>query len=119
MFIDPKELALGVSEPVIDTNTALAAKRRLGTMYKSITHAVRHEAALMSAVFARPMEAITAFVHRLFEQRIQVALSRQPLPTLASSEKTLWWAASVIACVQLLLSMWHEHTSANLSRSPC
>ena len=74
MFIDPKELALGQSEPVVDTQTALAAKRRLGTLYKSITQAVRHEAAIMQAVFTRPREALTLFVHRLFEQRIQVTL---------------------------------------------
>lgn len=72
MFTDPKELALGHSEPVVDTNTALAAKRRLGTLYKSITQAVRHEAVIMKAVFARPKEALSSFVHRLFEQRIQV-----------------------------------------------
>ena len=72
MFVDPKELALGHSEPVVDTNTALAAKRRLGTLYKSILHAVRQEAKIMVAVFARPQEALMAFVQRLFEQRIQV-----------------------------------------------
>lgn len=72
MFVDPKELALGHSEPVVDINTALAAKRRLGTLYKSITQAVRHESTIMRAVFSRPQEALTAFVHRLFEQRVQV-----------------------------------------------
>ena len=77
MFIDPKELALGQSEPVVDTQTALAAKRRLGTLYKSITQAVRHEAAIMQAVFARPRQALTLFVHRLFEQRIQVPSETQ------------------------------------------
>ena len=74
MFVDPKELALGHSEPVVDTNTALAAKRRLGTLYKSILHAVRQESVIMKAVFAQPQEALTAFVQRLFEQRIQVSL---------------------------------------------
>lgn len=73
MFVDPKELALGHSEPVVDTNTALAAKRRLGTLYKSILHAVRQEANIMKAVFAKPQEALMAFVQRLFEQRIQVS----------------------------------------------
>ena len=72
MFMDPKELALGHSEPVVDTNTALAAKRRLGTLYKSILHAVRQEANIMKAVFAKPQEALMAFVQRIFEKRIQV-----------------------------------------------
>ena len=77
MFVDPKELALGHSEPVVDTNTALAAKRRLGTLYKSILFAVRQEAKIMQAVFAKPQEALMAFVQRLFEQRIQVCLDEK------------------------------------------
>ena len=75
MFNDAKELALGQSEPVVDTNTALAAKRRLGTMYKSILHALRNEAVTMRAVFPRPQEAIIALVQKVFEVRIQVEAS--------------------------------------------
>lgn len=72
MFTDRKELALGQSEPVVDQNTALAAKRRLGTMYKSLLHAMRQEAVIMKAVFPRPQEAIAAFIQQVFAQRIQV-----------------------------------------------
>jgi hypothetical protein len=60
MFVDPKELALGHSEPVVDTNTALAAKRRLGTLYKSIIQSVRQEAKVMQVGYS-PRNNLNSF----------------------------------------------------------
>ena len=54
---------------------------------RSIAGAVEQERAIMEQVFPDPQASMAAFIHRLFEQRIQARPALPPCSLLASGDK--------------------------------
>lgn len=73
MFMDVREV-LGPAQEDGAAEPAGAALQRLNALHKSVSAAVVKEAASMERIFPSPAAALAAFVTRIFEQRLKVAL---------------------------------------------
>jgi exocyst complex component 5 len=75
MFMDVNELRSAPTYASIvdgDPGAALAAIRSLVSLYKGLLATMKEEAVVIDHVFPNPAAALSIFVQRIFEQRIQV-----------------------------------------------